>query len=478
MKTAACYIRVSTDDQTEYSPDSQLKAIQQYCERNDILLLEDCIFAEDGGKSGKDMKRRTEFQRLISLSKKKPKPFDAILVWKFSRFARNQEESIVVKSMLQKQNIEVVSISEPIPDNAFGSLIERIIEWSDEYYLTNLSEEVKRGMKERASRGEPVTPPPIGYKLENGNWIPDGDAPLVRNVFEDYLGGLGVRALAMKYATLGLRTKRGNVPDNRCIDYMLHNPAYIGKIRWSLNGRAASTRHYDDPNIMVYDGKHEPLVDFKLFQAVQEKLANNKKLYPKYQRQEQAVQYMLKGLIRCSSCDATLIMSNKKDRYFQCHNYARGNCRISHSISENKLNSLVIDYLTAVLNEAFPINIKPRTLADDNREPENYRKLLENEHKKLQRIKIAYQNGIDTIDEYKANKAVILQTIENIERSMKKQSSKTINTTKFKKQLRSVVDILKDESQTYEAKNKALRLVVEKIIYNKDNKTVDIIFYT
>ena len=73
-----------------------------------------------------------------------------ILVWKFSRFARNQEESIVYKSMLKKDNVDVISVSEPLIEGPFGSLIERIIEWMDEYYSIRLSGEVLRGMKEKA----------------------------------------------------------------------------------------------------------------------------------------------------------------------------------------------------------------------------------------------------------------------------------------------------------------------------------------
>lgn len=48
MKTAACYIRVSTDEQTEYSPDSQLKIIRDYAFKHDISLIEDYIFADVG----------------------------------------------------------------------------------------------------------------------------------------------------------------------------------------------------------------------------------------------------------------------------------------------------------------------------------------------------------------------------------------------------------------------------------------------
>ena len=76
---------------------------------------------------------------------------DCILVWKFSRFARNQEESIVYKSLLKKKHkVDVISISEPLVDGPFGSLVERIIEWMDEYYSIRLSGEVTRGMTEKA----------------------------------------------------------------------------------------------------------------------------------------------------------------------------------------------------------------------------------------------------------------------------------------------------------------------------------------
>lgn len=67
--------------------------------------------------------------KMVGLAKSKEHPFDVILVWKFSRFARNQEESIVYKSLLKKNHVEVVSVSEPLIDGPFGTLIERIIEW-------------------------------------------------------------------------------------------------------------------------------------------------------------------------------------------------------------------------------------------------------------------------------------------------------------------------------------------------------------
>ena len=127
MKTAAAYIRVSDERQDEYSPDSQLKLINDFAKKNGYYVPEEYVFYDDG-ISAKTAKKRPEFNRMIALAKEKNNPFEAILVWKFSRFARNQEESIVYKNILRKKGVQVISISEPIIDSPFGELIERIIE--------------------------------------------------------------------------------------------------------------------------------------------------------------------------------------------------------------------------------------------------------------------------------------------------------------------------------------------------------------
>ena len=101
MKTAAAYIRVSTDDQIEYSPDSQLKAIRKYAKEHELILPEEFIFIDEG-ISGRKADKRPSFQRMIGTAKLKPKPFDVILLWKFSRFARNRTDAIVYKNLLRK----------------------------------------------------------------------------------------------------------------------------------------------------------------------------------------------------------------------------------------------------------------------------------------------------------------------------------------------------------------------------------------
>jgi DNA invertase Pin-like site-specific DNA recombinase len=473
MKTAAAYIRVSTDDQIEYSPDSQLKLLREFAKKNDYILPDEYIFQDDG-ISGKDTKHRPAFQQMIALAKSEEHPIDTILVWKFSRFARNQEESIVIKNLLRKIKVDVRSISEPVdPDSAFGSLIERIIEWMDEYYLINLSGEVKRGMLEKVSRGEVVTPPSFGYYVENNVYIPHPDeAPIIPRIFNSYLAGNGLRTIARTLGAEGIRTKRGNLPDNRFVEYILRNPVYIGKIRWSKEGRAASRRDYTNENIVVEEGKHQPLIDIDTWNAVQEKLDAQKKAYGKHQRKEQPVDFMLKGLVRCSSCGATLTHA-ARDAGIQCHNFARGTCKVSHYISLSKINKAVIEALESSI-EQMTFEIKPQTHISPMNAPD-IDKLIANERKKLDRVKSAYENGIDTLEEYKENKSKILAVIRKLE-AERPQAQESFDKKSYSKKVSSVLDILRSDVSE-KAKNEALRTIVDHIIFNRTESSIDIVFY-
>lgn len=230
---AAAYIRVSTENQTELSPSSQLKIIRKFAGEKGYLIDEDFIF-RDNGISGRYADKRPEFNRMISLAKQKPPMFSAVLVWKFSRFARNQEESIFYKSLLRKNGIEVISVSEPVDDGPFGKLIERIIEWSDEYYSIRLSGEVRRGMTEKAERGGIVSIAPFGYKVTDGRLVVDAEkARIVSKIFADFLNNKDINMICDNLNSSEIRTAKGNRWDCRAVEYILQNPVYIGKIRWN-----------------------------------------------------------------------------------------------------------------------------------------------------------------------------------------------------------------------------------------------------
>lgn len=475
MNIAAAYIRVSDDRQDEYSPDSQLKLVREFAKKNDFYVPDEFVFYDDG-ISAKTAKRRPEFNRMISIAKQKEPPFSKIYVWKFSRFARNQEESIVFKSLLRKNGVEVVSISEPLIDGVFGSLVERIIEWMDEYYLIRLSGEVKRGMTEKASRGEAMCGRIFGYDYINKTYQPNSDSQYIVKIFEDYANGKKERQIARELALMGVRTTRGNTPDNRFVNYILHNPVYIGKIRWSTDGRAASKRDYDNDNIMVVQGSHKPLIDEELWNKVQKMLKENERKYKKYQRPNQSVEFMLKGLLRCDNCGSTLVMQSTKCPSVQCHKYAKGSCGISHSISVAKANRIVIE---ALENAVGTLNFNIETEKTKNETKIDFDKFISAEKNKLEKAKEAYLNGVDTVEEYAKNKKEILANIEDLEKQKIKVNTSVADFDKqqYAKKVADVLEIIKSPDTSEQVKNDVLRTVISKIVFNKAKNSLDLFFY-
>lgn len=475
MKIAAAYLRVSTEEQDEYSLDSQLKLIREYAQKNDYIIPKEYVFVDDG-ISGRTAAKRGAFQNMIAMAKDAEHPFDAILLWKFSRFARNQEESIVYKSALKKCSVDIISISEPLPEGPFASLIERIIEWMDEFYSIRLSGEVKRGMAEKASRGEIVTPPSFGYDVKDGLYVPNDDAPTVREIFERYVSGEGMARIARDLTSRGVRTRRGNPPENRFVEYILNNPVYIGKIRWSKEGRAASLRDYHNENILISDGSHEPIISAELWDAVQARLAEEKKKYRRNVRKNEPVSWMLKGLCVCSACGSTLCYTNLACPSMQCHKYAHGQCTVSHALSIAKANKLVIEALESCCS-SLSFNVVP---SQPRKEPtgKDYAKLIKAEERKLDRVLEAYEAGIDTLEEYAVKKRKIQAAIDELRQQMPAPEHHEYDPAAFAAKVADVVALCKSPDVTEEAKNDALRSVISKIVYDKPNNRLDLFFYT
>lgn len=478
MKTAAAYIRVSDDRQDEYSPDSQLKLIREYCDKNGYELPREYIFYDDG-ISGRSVKKRKAFNEMIAYAKLKEHPFDAILVWKFSRFARNQEESIIYKALLRKNNVAVISISESIDDSPFAPLIERNIEFFDEYYSTRLSQEVRRGMTEKAGRGEPMCPPAFGYDIKDKKYIPnEHEAPAVKQIFEDFSNGVPMRQIAMKLNSQGFKTHRGNPIEARTVRYILYNPVYAGKIRWTTDGRAVGKRDFKNPNTIIADGTHEPLISADLWAQVQEKLSQIEKMYGKYQRSGQPVEWMLKGLLRCD-CGATLTMLGTKCPSAQCYEYTKGKgkCKTSHSISIAKANRIVVEALQAACRDLSftiePSEHKESTAVD-------YDNLIAKEYIKLDRAKEAYLSGIDDKEEYKEAKTRINKRIAELQKEQansQKEKQSDFDREEYSAKVVNVIKLVTDPQQTEEVKNKALRSILTKIVYQKPQNNLALFFH-
>lgn len=479
LRIGAAYIRVSTDDQIEYSPDSQLAEIRKYAKSNGILVPDDLVFIDEG-ISGRTTDKRPEFQRMIGTAKLSPRPFDMLLLWKFSRFARNREDSIVYKSMLRRElGIDVVSVSEPIGDDKMAILIEALIEAMDEYYSLNLAQEVKRGMTQRAKEGKYNTYAPIGYKIEDGQYVPDPDtAPLVRKVYANFMGGKPLLQITRELNDLGARTRFGNIFEYRHLRYILRNPVYTGKVHWTPTGRTHNV--WDNPDTLIVNSEHDPLIDQSTFDDVQAKLDSQKVQYGAHARRD-GILFMLKGLVYCSCCGTRLsrtsaARSSKGEPGLQCLNYQKGKCPESHHIVIYKLSAAVlkqIDHDFSTMNLVAVTPPEPRIAATST--PDNAMIVCQiaREKQKLQRAREAYENAIYSLDEYVEAKKRITSQIEKLE-AQHTQATPTMNAAAFAGVDRRHLATLHDSASIEESKNDVLSSFVAKIIFDRKNNQFSI----
>jgi DNA invertase Pin-like site-specific DNA recombinase len=476
---AAAYIRVSTDDQTEYSPTAQLKALQRYADSNNMTLLQDHIYVDEG-ISGKRADKRPAFMKMIATAKSKNKPFDIILVHKFDRFARNREDSVVYKSLLRKQcGVKVISITESIEDERISLLIEPMLEALAEYYSVNLSEEVKKGMTEKAQRGEYQTTAPLGYKWENGSLIIDGDEkPYIEYIFNSFLNGMSQQQISRNLNAMGVKSHRGNIIENRSVQYILYNPVYCGYSRWTPTGRISDKRIFDSPDSLIVKGKHPAIISKETFDLVQKRLAVIKATYPKKSRPQSEYKHALSGIVRCGNCGASLAFIGAT-KSLQCWKYTHSRCNVSHSISTAKVEKAILEELELITNTE---NISPylknishiSNSINENKVISNQKKELE---KRLKRLKNGYLDGVFDLMEYKAEKELIENEITDLDDKLNKIEHPTFNPLAFPVKSKDVYAIFSSNTATNEEKNTALKSIIEKIVYDKHSKTLRFFYY-
>lgn len=477
-KLAACYIRVSTEDQTEYSPDAQRRALEHYAKQHNFIILSDCIYI-DAGVSGRRAEKRPAFMKMIGTAKTKDRPFDVILVHKFDRFARNREDSIVYKSMLRKQcGVQVISITESIEDDRMGVIMEAMLEAMAEYYSINLGDEVRKGMTEKALRGELQTTAPYGYRAENNvlQIVPE-EADIVREIFGRYVNGESMYSISRWTQDKGILTHRGNPFDNRMVQYILSNPVYIGKLRWHpKKHRDRFSYGQDDPDLLVVDAKHDAIIDEETFSVAEEILRRNVAMYGKHARPSWDRKHWLAGIVSCSSCGGRLIFTG--GLYFKCGSYVHSKCRISQHVRADVLEAAILKKLQL---DSVSDAITFQVVRSENNT--SIQKQLENDlaliQKKINRLRDAYLNGADTADEYKAAKQALLEQSERIHTQLEsydREDVASVPTERMHHRITDVLKILMDAQATITEKYEAASAIINRCTWDKATASIEITY--
>lgn len=311
MKNAVIYARFSSHAQNEQSIEGQLAECHAFAERNNLRIVHEYIDRALTGTTDK----RPEFLQMIEDSKRKG--FQFVIVYQLDRFARNRYDSATYKAKLKKNGVRVLSAKENITDDASGILIEGVLESMAEYYSAELSQKIKRGIAISASKckyfGGSV---PLGYKVdEKKDYIIDEDtAPLVKKMFEMFVGGYTYADIIRYLNGRGVTTSRGGKWNKSSFHRIFSNRRYLGKYIY----------HGEE-----IDGGIPRLIDDELFAEAQKVLA---KYAAAPSRGKAKIEYLLSDKLLCGHCGnkMTGISSTSKSKkihhYYKCAGNNKGIC--------------------------------------------------------------------------------------------------------------------------------------------------------
>ena len=353
------YARVSSEKQAEkdLSIAAQLKALRKYALERGWEVYKEFVDEAESARSA----NRPAFKEMVALGKQKHKFFDAILVWKLSRFARNREDSIIYKSLLRKYGISVISINEQVDETPAGKLLEGMIEVIDEFYSINLAQDTIRGMKENAGRGyHNGGTIPIGYTAkkvmdganEKTRLEPDEVfAPIIQRIFQMCVSGMGAKDIVKTLNGEGLKTNSGKPWNKNGVYYILKNEVYTGTLLWNRQNKSQGKPRPKDPNEVIrLENNHPAIIDRKTFERVQE-LLNERSPAITHPRTINS-DFLLSGMLYCGKCGLRMLgCAAKSSRffYYACQNYYKRGKDVCDArlINKDRLEAFVIDRVKA-----------------------------------------------------------------------------------------------------------------------------------
>ncbi len=455
MKKAVAYVRMSTDKQ-DYSIESQKRTIDEYAKKNKYTII---TYFEDKGISGRDAEKRPAFMEMIEESKKSY--FNYVLIYDSSRFARNLEQSLIYKSILKKNNVELISITEPMLDDDSQLIADALFGAMNEMYSRKLSKVVKRGMTEKALKGEYISCAPYGYfkPKDKPLVIVEKEANIVKEIFEEFLKGKSTYAIAKMLNDKNVKTKKGNSIDTRWVKKILTNPTYKGYYKFEIDNR-----------VILNKSNHIPIIEENTFDKVQQIFNNNIKRINSRQKPLEYNKHWLVGIMKCIYCNSTFVYAkyynNRQDR-FRCGGYTCGKCDSSFSIGIYDIEDIVMQKI----KENYPNKLYTIEIKDNNKlKKSNILKDIEKYKKAIEKAKKAYLMEIDTLEEYSQNKLFLTNKINELENQIKDIKDTSQNIQKI-----SIISIL---TGNYEMilKNKIAKSLINKILIDGKNRKITIFF--
>ena len=294
------YARKSTDveDKQVLSIEAQITELRAFAKQNNLAIVEELIEKQSAKIPGRpifcEMLKRIEHGEA-----------DGILAWHPDRLARNSVDGGQIIYLIDCGHIVALKFPqfwfEPTPQ---GKFMLNIAFGQSKYYVDSLSENTKRGLRQKVRRGEYPSVAPIGYinDVRTKSIVVDRKkARIIRQAFELYAkGNSRLEDISNFLAQRGICSRGGKRIHKTRARFILSNPFYTGLFKYSGE---------------LHEGKYEPIITKKLFDTAQEILRQRGKPRHKQKNEPQA----FCGLISCAECSMMITAEKQKGHiYYRC----------------------------------------------------------------------------------------------------------------------------------------------------------------
>lgn len=358
----ATYTRFSSDMQRHESITAQLRAINEWAQKQGHIIVKNYIDEAISGRTDD----RPQFQQMIKDSYSAE--WQGIVVHKLDRFARNRYDSAIYKKQLKDNKKVILSVTENLDGSAESIILEALLEGMSEYYSVNLGRETAKGHRENAymckhNGGIPL----LGYDIdENLNYvINETEAMAVKLIFDMYAKGYSMRQIIEKLNADGYRTKRGNAFGKNSLYDLLHNEKYTGKYIFGYGGRQKN-RNRPNADVIIKENGMPAIISEEVWQMVQNRRRTNSTATNKAKRV-----YILTGILFCGLCGESYFgNSNGRDYKYMCKKRANKlNCN-NISINKDELEQYILKNIYSLVDNSVSDELLDRinTLYSKTRE--------------------------------------------------------------------------------------------------------------
>jgi site-specific DNA recombinase len=280
MRQTLAYVRVSTEDQTDLSPEAQAKRCKELARWRDLGPV---TVLSDEGVSAKNLDRPA-MKRLIALIE--ADEVAHLVIWRWDRLTRDQGDSARLVKLFQAHGVSVHSVSDGDLNlaSASGKAQVGFAGVIAQLQRDQIVENTLMGQREAAERGRWQNHAPTGYDMVKGELVPNEKAPIVQRIFSLRAQGRSFQEVAdsvdMKYPT---------------VRFISLNRAYLGEVKYSGEW---------------YPGIHAPLVNEQQFNAAQRGHTPGRR----------HGRHLLSGTVRCGLCGrvASIRYNDRNQGFFRC----------------------------------------------------------------------------------------------------------------------------------------------------------------